>query len=119
MKPHRWNETDALLFILGEQTEEAQAVLDGMLPGELQRLAGAAHTLADLALATGREKLRQEAIKNETPCDRGYPLGGMNPRTDWCSLLLHHKGYHVGAEDGRRFGTSGSVRRKPDAVVAA
>ncbi len=49
---------------------------------------------------------------SDLPCDRGYPLGGANPRTDWCTLNLGHGPRHSGAEVGVFFGPSGTVRRK-------
>jgi hypothetical protein len=57
------------------------------------------------------ERLEWAPYKSDQPCDRGYRLGGANPRTDWCSLNLGHDDWHLGAEDGRRF-SSGSVRRE-------
>lgn len=57
------------------------------------------------------QRLGWAPFESDLPCDRGYPLGGANPRTDWCSLNLGHDDWHLGSEAGRRFSTSGSVRR--------
>jgi hypothetical protein len=106
-------EPAALLALLAEDHEQARTHLNQMLPHELDALASAADELSSLAMKIRREKLREEARAADTPCDRGYPLGGANPRTDWCKLKpLHHEGLHEGAE-GRRFASNASVRRKP------
>ncbi len=58
------------------------------------------------------QRLEWAPYKSDLPCDRGYPLGGANPHTDWCSLNLGHGDLHLGAEDGRRFSSSMAVRRE-------
>jgi hypothetical protein len=60
------------------------------------------------------QRLEWAPYESDLPCDRGYPLGGAHPHTDWCSLKLGHADWHLGVEDGRRFSTSGSVRRGQD-----
>jgi hypothetical protein len=106
-------EPAALLALLADDPEQAKTHLNQMLPNELLTLASAAEELGELAMKTRLGKLREEARVANTPCDRGYPLGGMNPRTDWCTKMpLYHTGMHEGAE-GYKFSDNMSVRRKP------
>ncbi len=105
-------EPAALLALLAGNADEARTHLRLMSPAELDNLSSAADTLNRLAAAIRREKLRAEALAANTPCDRGYPLGGMNPRTDWCTVVpLHHAGMHQG-ECGP-FTDAGTVKRLP------
>jgi hypothetical protein len=73
----------------------------------------AARTLVP-ALCDEIEQLRAEmermrAVGADAHCDYGYPLGGMQPRIDWCGLRSGHSGWHYGGD--RKFDNTGTVRR--------
>lgn len=105
-------EPAALLALLAENPDQAKTHLNEMSPRELDKLASAADELSGLAMKVRRDKLREVARVLNARCDRGYPLGGANPRTDWCTVKpLHHEGMHQG-EHGP-FTDASTVKRPP------
>lgn len=58
MSDTRFTETEALLAVLADDYPKAAQLIDGMLPGELQKLSDAATGLA--LLCTNEQVARQE-----------------------------------------------------------
>jgi hypothetical protein len=57
--PTPFQESNALLALLRDDRDRAEAILRAMLPGELRTLQSAAYCLAELCLTEGQRRLRK------------------------------------------------------------